>query len=225
MYLLYSFVSIPKEIPTVRKRIGQHKSISISLSIHILMSEKLSQTTWRVGEDELQRVGTTSSSLLPNLLSSSVARCLLHRARSAGPPVVSKGTHLDLDLDLDHYGWMDGRTGPIEVFDWMDELNRRLLEASWMWMVGTGGFKARLGGLEIQDLPASWHCASCAGGTNKERRKASGRRSKARRHRWLGCQHRRARSRAHARVDKRVRGFTTALTRASRRKTLGVEDR
>jgi hypothetical protein len=50
--------------------------------------------------------------------------------------VVSKGTH----LDLDHYGWMDW-TGPIEVFDWMDDLDRRLLEASWMWMVGTGGFK------------------------------------------------------------------------------------
>jgi hypothetical protein len=71
--------------------------------------------------------------------------------------------------------WMDGPTGPIEVFDWMDELNRRLLEARWMWMVGTGGFKARLGGLKIQDLPASWHCTSRAHGTNKERRKASGR--------------------------------------------------
>jgi hypothetical protein len=93
--------------------------------------------------------------------------------------------------------WMDG---PIEVFDWMDELNRRLLEASWMWMVGTGGFKARLGGSEIQDLPASWHCASRARGTNKERRKAPGWRSKAGRHRWLGCQHRRARSCARVRA-------------------------
>jgi hypothetical protein len=34
--LLYLLVSIPKENPTVRKkRIGQHKGISISLSIHI----------------------------------------------------------------------------------------------------------------------------------------------------------------------------------------------
>jgi hypothetical protein len=48
MCLLYLFVSIAKEIPTARKRIGQHKSISISLSIHILLSKKLSQT-WRVG--------------------------------------------------------------------------------------------------------------------------------------------------------------------------------
>jgi hypothetical protein len=40
--------------------------------------------------------------------------------------------------------------------------------------------KARLGGLEIRDLPASGHCAPRAGGTNRERRKV-----KAQQHRLL----------------------------------------
>jgi hypothetical protein len=93
------------------------------------MSKKLSQT-WRVGEDDkLPSFGTTSSQPLELL----TRRCDPPRA-CARAPLLRDASSTAQAL------WMDGWTGPIRVFDWMDELNRRLLEASWMWMVGTGGF-------------------------------------------------------------------------------------
>jgi hypothetical protein len=69
--LLYLLVSIPKENPTVRKKELASIRASPSVSQFTFSCQKIYR---RVGEDDkLRRVGTTSSSLLPNLLSSAAA--------------------------------------------------------------------------------------------------------------------------------------------------------